>query len=89
MKGNNMTTKDEIRDWLKIGVRDNHKYMIVYCDTFDYTDYPVYAKDSEAFHYIRKNGYMESKMQKLVEVYDLSLDIEEQLNEERAYHPPK
>jgi len=36
------TSKDDIRDWFKSGVRQEATHLIVICDTFDYTDYPVY-----------------------------------------------
>lgn len=29
--------------WLKEGKLKGAKYLIVVCDTFDYSDYPVYA----------------------------------------------
>lgn len=84
-----MTTKDDIRKWLITGKENSKEYMLVYCDTFDNTDYPVYAKDCFEFWDIYgKPTYTGKDMKRLMEVYDLSLDIEEQLNESRAYHLP-
>ncbi len=78
-----MTTQDDIRKWIE---REPHsKYMLVICDTFDYNDYPAFVEDDkECLETIENPG----KMQKVMEVYNLSLDIETQLKESRAWHPP-
>jgi hypothetical protein len=60
--------------------------MIVACDTFDYEDFPVNVMPGEdpkkkAAEYDNPN-----KMLRLMEVYSLSRDIEEQLRERRAFH---
>lgn len=74
---------EKFRKWLEDGIRDGAKYMMVYTDDFDYLDYPVYVKDSKEYF-----TYKSTSRDRLMEVYDLSLDIEEQLREKRAYHPP-
>ena len=81
-----MTTREEIRSWLESKVGDNDlTHMLVVCDTFDYEDYPVYVSRREnvreVFH--KYNG---PNMQKVMEVYSLRKDIEDQLNEHRAFH---
>jgi hypothetical protein len=87
--GDNMTTKEDIRGWLQSGISKGSKYMTVFCDTYDYSDYPVYFKDEKEFR--EKMGseqYSMKQMQRVMEIYDLSMDIEKQLNEARANHPP-
>jgi hypothetical protein len=59
--------------------------MIVVCDTFDYEDYPVYVKPGEDVHKIA-SGYDRVNMQKVMEVYNLSMDRETQLNQHRAFN---
>ncbi len=80
-----MTTKHNIRNWLNRSCEAD--FLIVVCDTFDHKDYPVFCtranfKETHAKH-AGKN------MQRVIEVYDLAMDHETQLNEERAFHPPK
>lgn len=55
--------------------------MIVVCDTFDHEDYPVYVSEDEDVHE-KAAEYDECDMQKIMEVYNLSMDIEEQLSQE-------
>jgi hypothetical protein len=79
-------TKEDIRRWLT-EPEAGAEFVIVVCDTYDWDDYPVYctAEDFER-KYQNHNG---PNMTKVMEVYDLSMDIEIQLNEHRAYHFPK
>jgi len=79
-----ITTQD-IRNWLTLeglGRKSHHTHMFVICDTFDYEDYPVYTSDPSAT-YTRYNG---QGMQKIMEIYDLSMDFEKQLAEYRSWH---
>lgn len=80
-----MTTKDDIREWLNEGKRTKATHVIIVCDTFDYTDYPVYVNSGESVKekYDEYNG---PNMQQIMEVYNLNLDIEEQLNEHRVFN---
>jgi hypothetical protein len=55
--------------------------MLVICDTFDHDDYPVYVSSVEE---ARKKAENPGSMQRLMEVYNLSMDREEQLNQHRA-----
>jgi len=83
-----MTTKEEISDWFDYGLKSNKKYLLIVCDTFDYEDYPMYALSDEDC--VEKyNSHDGLNMQKVMEVYDLSLDKQSQLNEYRAKHLPK
>jgi hypothetical protein len=77
----------DIRGWANKGIRNEQRWMIVVCDSYDYEDYPVYAKNENEFwrQYEEHNG---KNMQRIMEVYDLSLDIESQLKEKRAFHMP-
>lgn len=77
------TSQAEIRGWLLAGKSKNATHMIVVCDTYDHEDYPVYVlpgqdvrKEYDSLHW--KN------MQKVMEVYNLSKDIEPQLAQYRA-----
>jgi hypothetical protein len=81
-----MTSKADIASWLEVAKSRRCAYLVVLCDTFDYDDYPVYcATAAEARTAIAKD---EKNMAKLMECYDLSLDIDAQLAEHRARHFP-
>jgi len=78
-----MITREDIYDWLTGDRRkSHHTHMLVVVDTFDYGDYPVFT--SSVHEAIEK--YNGNNMQQVMEVYDLSLDLEKQLNEHRAWN---
>lgn len=80
-----MTTKDDIRGWLDSAPKDA-TYMVVVCDTFDYEDYPVYVtKGQKCADVVAEHS---KNMQKVMEVYDLSTDLEKQLDAPRARAVP-
>lgn len=62
------TTRAEITTWYDKGVRDGKAFMAVWCDTFDWDDYPVYYDTEEAAQKAIDNP---SSMQRVMEVYDL------------------
>lgn len=78
------TTVDEIREWFARGVAEGAEYMIVWCDTFDYEDYPDYYPDRAATQEALNEGHLRN-MQKAMEVYDLRADREEQLGMSRCW----
>lgn len=80
-----MTTKAEIGEWFDRGVKESKKHMLIMCDTFDHSDYPVYTMtDAECI--AKKNN--PGEMQRVMEVYDLSYDKLAQMAESRAMHFP-
>lgn len=82
------TTREMIGEWFDEGIKNNQKYMIVVCDTFDYEDYPVYVNSEEDFLKKQKECSL-TGIRKIMEVYDLSLGKTAQLNEHRAFNGPK
>ena len=80
-----MTTQDDIRGWFERGQEQKATHMIVVCDTFSYEDYPVYVSESED---VRKkvDEYKGKNMQKIMEVYNLSMDVEEQMSQGRSFN---
>lgn len=78
------TTKEDIKGWIKRGQDQGATHMIVVCDTFDWDDYPVYVMPAENVQdkYSQYNG---PNMQKVMEVYNLSKDINKQVNQPRAF----
>lgn len=80
-----MTSKDEISAWLKEGIRDGKTHVIVVCDTYDRSHYPVYVDATEDVHEVA-NRFNGINTQRIIEVYKLSLSIVDQLDEVRAFH---
>jgi len=77
---------EDIRLWLKYA-KDDPKiiHMIVVCDTYDYDDYAVYVYDHQDVHDIERECHNKS-MQRVMEVYSMSKDLEEQLAKERSFN---
>lgn len=79
------TSREEISRWFDVGVNNGATHMIVATDTFDYSDYPIYVFSSESVS--KQVEYRQSvSMSRVMEVYDLSMDKQSQLNEQRAWH---
>lgn len=75
----------EIKSWFERGTQnEQNTHMIVVCDTFDYDDYPVYVSQDEDVHKVEKKCN-EQSMQRVMEVYNLKKDMEEQLSMERCF----
>lgn len=79
-----MTTKEDIRGWFERGVEEGATHMIVVCDTFDHEDYPVYVRPDQISQVVYEE-YEGKNMQRVMEVYDLSDDMESQLSERRSW----
>lgn len=80
-----MTTRQDIRGWLEEGQEQGATHVIVVVDNFDWEDYPVYVSPDDD---VRKKEikFKEASMQRVMEIYNLSMDLEEQLNEHRAWN---
>ena len=78
------TTQQDIREWFERGVEQGATHMIVVCDTFDYEDYPVYVPPDKIPQVVYEE-YQGKNMQRVMEVYDLSEDMEAQLKQHRAF----
>ena len=64
------------------------EFVLIVTDTFDYTTYAVgcFEEDFEEVYH-RYNNL--EQMSRVMEVYDMSLNLTEQLKESRAFHFPK
>ena len=76
-------TKESIRDWLQKATEED-THMLVVCDTFDYCDYPVFVNKNEDIN--NKIKKYSENMQRVIEVYNLSIDITSQLNTYRVWN---
>lgn len=75
-------TVHTISTWFDYGVADKAQYMIVWCDDFDYSDYPAYYPDEQSAQTALNHP---SSTQRAMECYDLRTDKQEQLNLRRAW----
>ena len=78
------TSREDIRRWLERGKEEGVTHVIVVCDTFDYEDYPVMVQPDEDVRKKKKEYDDDSKMSKVIEVYDLNMCWEEQLQGGKA-----
>jgi hypothetical protein len=76
-------SRQDLSEWFDEGVSEGATHMIVVCDTFDWEDYPVFVKgnvESKIEH------YRQAPMQKIMEVYNLSISKQEQMAERRVWN---
>ncbi len=60
-------------------------HVIVVCDTFDHSDYPVFVSSSEDVRE-KERKYKNIRLQRVMEIYNLSMSLDDQLNEYRAWN---
>jgi hypothetical protein len=75
----------DIREWFEEGLSKGASHMIVVCDTFDHEDYPVFVKPEEDVHE-KERAYSGRNMQRVMEVYNLRADMDDQLRQRRAFN---
>lgn len=79
------TTREDIRSWLERAKQNGATHLIVVCDTYDHEDYPVEVKPGQDARKVY-NDHNGPNMQRCMEIYNLSMDIEKQLLEHRAHN---
>ena len=77
-------TREDIIGWLERAEEEDARWVIIAVDTWDYENYPIYVREDEDFW----SRYPTGNMQRVDEVYDMQMDMEAQLRERRANHPP-
>ena len=77
---NRIGMKETIARWFDEGVKQGATHMIVAFDTFDHEDFPHYVMPGQDAREVAKPYDDESKMLRLMEVYDLKRDRDEQVN---------
>ncbi len=78
-------SREDIQGWLKRGQDKGATHVIVVCDTFDYDDYPVFVMPGEDAR-AKADEHNGKNMQKVMEVYNLGMDIGRQRAERRAFN---
>ena len=78
-------SKHQIREWVDIGVKTGATHVIIVYDRWDYEDFPIYIDKGQSVEK-RVSSYDGKDMCSVMEVYNLSMDIDAQMNEYRAWH---
>lgn len=73
-------TRESISRWFDEGVKQGATHLVVMMDIMDHEDYPVHVMPGEDPRTKGRNG------DRVMEVYNLSMDKERQLGEPRAFH---
>lgn len=78
------TSVKTIRLWLERAKNNGSTFLIVACDMFEREDYPIYCSSkNEAL--LKITELRAEDLSGIHEVYDLNLDIEEQLSKKRVW----
>lgn len=81
-------SKKEIERIVKNGDKEKYSHVLICLDHFDYEYFPRYVKHNENINDvidgIRSRGTI--GMMSIEEIYNYNLDIDKQLNEQRAYN---
>ncbi len=80
------TSREDIREWLAQGQSAGATHVVVASDDFDHSYYPILVKSGEDPRKIVDAHSNVRAMSRVMEVYALHLDWEEQLAEHRAFH---
>jgi len=76
---------EELRKWFLSGVEKNHKYMLIIYSFIHTSYFPVYADNAaearDHLYYYEYEFFGEA-----MKIYDLTMDMEEQLAEYCAWH---
>lgn len=78
-------TRSEVEEWVQEAQRRGATHLIVMVDTFDWEDYPVYIMGDQNINeeLSKRSG---KNMQRVVEVYNMQMNIKKQLAESRSYN---
>jgi hypothetical protein len=77
-------TKQEIKNWVEQGKEEECTHVIIAVDTWDHTDYPIFIKKGANVQ--DKIKYYETSQDRIMEIYNMNMDLETQLNQNRCYN---
>lgn len=79
------TSTDLIRTWLQEGKEDKATHVAVFSDDFSHEYYPVsyHSREAAQAGVREKDG---KNMQRVIEVYNLSMDWNKQLRADRSFN---
>ena len=74
-----------IAGWFDAAKAQGATHMIVVCDEFSWESYPVSVMPGEDVREL-EGSYNGKSMQRVMEVYSMSVDKDLQMKEKRAFH---
>lgn len=74
----------EIKEWLEEGKENKSSHLMIGEDSFNYENYPIFCKDKAEVEELLSE--YRHKHDRVKEIYDLSKDIDEQLNQHRVWN---
>lgn len=77
-------SKAEIAKAVLRGVGENYSHAIIWCDTWDYTDFTRYVHTYDDIDEVIKEQFSYGNMYRIMEIYNYNLSILDQLNESAA-----
>ena len=82
-----IANRAQITKWFEQAKQAKAEFLIIVCDTFDYEDYPIFTNTGNFDeNFERHNG---KNMQKIMEIYNLSLPLGSQLKQHRVSYFPQ
>ncbi len=78
--------KEEIARVVLRGVGEDYSHAIIWCDTWDYTDYVQYVPIKKDIDEVIKEKFRYGNMDRIMEIYNYNLSILDQLNAREAYN---
>lgn len=75
-------SRDEISEWFDRGKVLGNTHMVIICDTFDHSDYPVYTTSADEARLLADSP---GEMEKIMEVYCLDAPKDIQLELDRCF----
>lgn len=66
-------TREDVNRWIASAKEEGYKYIISVCDTFDYSDYPVYCRNDKELCEIENRSHNEV-MQRVNEIIRINED---------------
>lgn len=81
-------TRKDIEEWFAEAKQRKSAYLVIGHDQFSHENYPVFCKDAVACRDAVKARMGGTNMQRIDEIYDMSLPKKAQFDERRAYHYP-
>lgn len=80
-------SKEEIKEIVLRGNKEKYSHVIICCDHWDYTYFGKYIEyDKDIKEIVHDIEIKKENMITIEEIYNYNIDINDQLNEKRAYH---
>lgn len=75
------TSNEQLENWFNDGIENNQRWMLIICDTYEWSDYPVYFSADQKDECLKRISQAQAgdNMQRLMECYDFDISKSKQL----------